>query len=103
MGSHGLLALLGEGRGLQSAISLGGYADSTALRCAGGRAVEQVEDDLLVAVLIQVEADLLGTALAGLGNADRQLLGAVAPVADADIDLLTRCDVAEIQDDRPSS
>ena len=72
-------------------------ADTAALRCAGGGAVEQVEDDLLVAVLIQVEGNLLG-GLILLGHADGDLLGAVARGAYADRDLLPGGNVAEIED-----
>ncbi len=94
---RGLLAwhLSGALRRYANCAALGSAAGSTA---AGG-AVEQVEDDLLVAALIQVEGDLLGTLVLLVGYADGDLLGTVSRVAYADRDLLPRGDVAEIQDD----
>lgn len=54
---------------------------AAALSCAArGAVVEQVEDDLLVAVLIQIEGDLLGGLVLLAGHTDRDLLAAVAGV-----------------------
>ena len=80
------------------------YADSASLRgtagsAAAGGAVEQVEDDLLVAVLTQIEGNLLGTLVLLVGYVNGDLLGAIARVAHADGDLLSWGEVAEIQDD----
>ena len=85
---------------------LGGYVDAAALGCAGSsagcaarRAIEQVENDLLVAVLIQVESDLFGILVLLVGHADGDLLSAIPGVTDSDRDLLTRSSVAQIQYD----
>jgi len=57
---------------------------------------------LLVAVLTQVEGDLFRTLIL-VSQTDGDLFGAVAGIAHANGDLLTRRQVAEIQDDLRST
>src|ERR1700722_9340774 len=75
----------------------------TAARLNPGAAIKQIQHNLLVAVRVQVELDLLRRRALRIRRADRDLLAAARVTAEINRDLFSRRRVAQIEHDLRSA